>query len=115
MDFFARFLIGGLVVSLFAVLGDVLKPKTFAGLFAAAPSVALASLGLAYAKEGPQYVSLEGRSMIAGALGMVAYGLTVRWLTEDRKWPALGAALTSLALWTVISFCVLIFVLRGAA
>jgi hypothetical protein len=35
---------GGILVSAFAVLGDVLKPKRFAGLFAAAPSVALATL-----------------------------------------------------------------------
>jgi hypothetical protein len=35
-----RFLIGGTVVSLFAVLGDVFRPKSFAGLFDCAPSVA---------------------------------------------------------------------------
>jgi hypothetical protein len=34
MDFIFRFVVGGLIVSLFAVLGDVLKPKTFARLFA---------------------------------------------------------------------------------
>jgi hypothetical protein len=28
-----RFIVGGFVVSLFAVIGDVLKPKGFAGLF----------------------------------------------------------------------------------
>ena len=33
-------------MSLFAILGDPLKPKSFAGLFGAAPSVALATLGL---------------------------------------------------------------------
>ena len=33
-------------MSLFAILGDPLKPKSFAGLFDAAPSVALATLGL---------------------------------------------------------------------
>jgi hypothetical protein len=38
--------VGGVVVSLFAILGDTLKPKSFAGLFGAAPSVALATLGL---------------------------------------------------------------------
>jgi Protein of unknown function (DUF3147) len=38
-----RFVAGGLIVSLFAVLGDVLRPKSFAGLFGAAPSVALAT------------------------------------------------------------------------
>ena len=39
-----RFIIGGMIVSAFAIIGDVLKPKTFAGLFGAAPSVALATL-----------------------------------------------------------------------
>jgi hypothetical protein len=32
-----RFLVGGAVVSVFALIGDVLKPKSFAGLFGAAP------------------------------------------------------------------------------
>ena len=46
-EYVARFLIGGVAVSLFAVLGDLLRPKSFAGLFGAAPSVALATLGVA--------------------------------------------------------------------
>ena len=49
-----RFLVGGAMVSVFALIGDVLKPKSFAGLFGAAPSVALATLGLTVAtKERP--------------------------------------------------------------
>ena len=52
MDYVIRFLAGGLVVSLFAVAGDVLRPKSFAGLFGAAPSVALATLTLAFWKHG---------------------------------------------------------------
>jgi len=43
MDLILRFLVGGAVVSFFAMVGDTLKPKSFAGLFAAAPSVALAT------------------------------------------------------------------------
>jgi hypothetical protein len=54
-----RFLVGGAVVSLFAILGDLLKPKTFAGLFGAAPSVALATLGLTIVKDGKLYASRE--------------------------------------------------------
>jgi len=46
MQLVIRFLVGGVIVSLFAVLGDVLQPKSFAGLFGAAPSVALATLAL---------------------------------------------------------------------
>jgi hypothetical protein len=34
-----RIVIGGAVVSAFAILGDLLKPKSFAGIFGAAPSV----------------------------------------------------------------------------
>ncbi len=48
MEYFVRFLVGGIVVSAFAVLGDVLRPKSFAGLFGAAPSLALATLSLAF-------------------------------------------------------------------
>jgi hypothetical protein len=40
MELIARFLLGGIVVSFFAVLRDALKPKSFAGLLGAAPSVA---------------------------------------------------------------------------
>lgn len=46
MELLLRFLIGGSVVSLFAIAGDVFRPKSFAGLFGAAPSVALATLAL---------------------------------------------------------------------
>jgi hypothetical protein len=36
VDYALRFFIGGFVVSFFALLGDVLHPKSFAGLFGAA-------------------------------------------------------------------------------
>jgi hypothetical protein len=45
-EMLVRAVLGGIVVSSFAVLGDVLKPKSFAGLFGAARSVALATLAL---------------------------------------------------------------------
>jgi uncharacterized membrane protein (GlpM family) len=51
-EYLLRFVLGGLVVLLFAVLGDLLRPKSFAGLFGAAPSVALATLGIAVAEHG---------------------------------------------------------------
>lgn len=56
-----RALVGGAVVSAFAMLGDLLKPKSFAGLFGAAPSVALATLVLTVIKDGKGYASLEAR------------------------------------------------------
>ena len=47
-----RFIIGGMFVSVFAILGDLLEPKSFAGLFGAAPSVALATLLLTVHRQG---------------------------------------------------------------
>ncbi|MBV9885950.1 MAG: DUF3147 family protein [Acidobacteria bacterium] len=70
-----RFLVGGLVVSVFASLADTLKPKSFAGLFGAAPSVALATLGLTIAVDGRSYAAVEARSMVAGAAGFLVYAI----------------------------------------
>lgn len=68
-----RVLAGGALVVAFAMLGDALKPKMFAGLFGAAPSVATASLlvsGLAMgAAKDERYAS----GMIAGAIGLIVY------------------------------------------
>jgi hypothetical protein len=66
-----RVIVGGVVVSAFALLGDLLKPKSFAGLFGAAPSVALATLVLTVMKDGKGYASTEARSMILGAVAFV--------------------------------------------
>jgi hypothetical protein len=68
MDYAVRFIAGGLIVSVFAILGDVLRPKSFAGLFRAVPSVALVTLTLALIKQGPNYVNLEARSMVLARL-----------------------------------------------
>ena len=97
-----RFLIGGVVVSLFAVFGDLFKPKSFAGLFGAAPSVALATLGLTFAKHGGVYAATEGRSMVLGAIALFVYSQLVAWLLMRRHWPALVTAIFALVPW----FCV---------
>ena len=47
-----RFFAGAFLVSLFSCLGDVLRPKTFAGLFGAAPSIAIATLLITYVTKG---------------------------------------------------------------
>ena len=53
-----RFLVGGVLVSTFALLGEIFRPKSFAGLFGAAPSIALATVGLPIPKdEAPRATS----------------------------------------------------------
>src|SRR5437879_4341051 len=102
-EYLLRFIVGGLVVSAFAVLGDVLRPKSFAGLFGAAPSIALATLGLALWKEGGDYVSIEGRSMMLGALALAAYSLLVCQLLKRLRWSALAATTAAILLWLVVA------------
>jgi hypothetical protein len=99
MDYVVRFLAGGVAVSLFAVVGDILRPKSFAGLFGAAPSVALATLTLAFLKQGPSYVAIEGRSMVLGAFALVLYSVTVCQLIVRRGASALVATSCAMALW----------------
>ncbi len=67
MQIVFRFLIGGSVVSLFALLSDLLKPKSFAGIFGAAPSVALATLALTISSKGSQYAAQELQATSCGA------------------------------------------------
>jgi uncharacterized protein DUF3147 len=99
-----RFLVGGLVVSGFALLGDLIKPKSFAGLFGAAPSVALATLGLAVAIEGRSYAALEARSMTAGAVAFFLYASCASRLMMRRKLPALLVTAALVPLWMAAAF-----------
>lgn len=99
LQYLFRFLVGGAIVSLFASLGDVLKPKSFAGLFGAAPSVALATLGLTLFVDGKAYVALEGRSMIVGAVSFFVYSALCAWLMLRKKIDAAPAAIGSLVVW----------------
>ena len=103
-DIILRFVIGGLFVTAFAVIGDLFKPKTFAGLFGAAPSVALATLALTIAKEGKQFAALEARSMLAGAAALCLYSIAVSRLTMRWRLPAMRATLAALVVWFGTAF-----------
>jgi hypothetical protein len=99
-----RFVVGGLIVSAFAVLGDLFHPKSFAGIFDAAPSVALATLLLTVQTQDSDYAALEARSMLAGAIALAAYSQLCSLLLMRRNWPSLGAAIGALPLWFVVAF-----------
>ena len=99
-----RFLIGGTLVSTFAFIGDLLRPKSFAGLFGAAPSVALASLALTIASKGKGYAAVEARSMIAGAVAFFLYASIVSTVMMRYKPPALTATLALMPVWFVTAY-----------
>jgi hypothetical protein len=103
-EYVIRFVVGGIVVSAFAMLGDVLRPKSFAGLFGAAPSVALATLGIAVYQHGAAYASTQSLWMMAGAVALAVYSVVVCHLMIRARLRALPATLLSLVVWLAVAF-----------
>ena len=95
---------GGAIVSAFAVIADVLKPKSFAGLFGAAPSVALATLILTVQSKGAAYAALEARSMLVGAVAFAIYGLIVCRVLAGSVRSVMAVAGLMLLIWFGIAF-----------
>jgi len=103
-DILLRIVIGGVAVSAFAMLGELLKPKSFAGLFGAAPAVSLATLVLTVMKEGKAYASLEARSMVLGAIAFVVYAAIISRLMIRRRMQILSATTLGLRIWFACAF-----------
>src|ERR1700716_2878900 len=96
-----RALIGGVAVVAFSLLGTAAHPKRFAGLFAGAPSVAIASLAVTVVLKGPAAAVPYAQGMLIGSAGMLAYCLVSLYLIE-RLHALLGSILAWLA-WLVVA------------
>jgi hypothetical protein len=103
-------LAGGTLVAGFSVLGDLLKPKAFAGIFGAAPSVALASLLITAVTSGGSKAATSAHGMIAGAVGMVCYCIAASALVK--RFGALGGSILAWVAWIVPSVLVYWFMIR---
>jgi hypothetical protein len=103
LEYSLRFLAGGIAVSAFAALGDALRPKSFAGLFGAAPSIALATLLLTLSQKGAPFVALEGRSMIVGAFALAAYSWSVCVLLKRFLLSSWAATMAALIVWFAVA------------
>ena len=66
-------LAGGVFVLAFAALAQTISPKRFAGVFSAAPSVALGSLLVTLAFSGAGEVGRSARGMQVGAVAFTVY------------------------------------------
>jgi len=103
-EYVVRFIAGGMIVSAFAILGDMLRPKSFAGLLGAAPSVALATLGIAVVQHGPHYAAAESWTMIYGAVALGCYSVAVCHLLMRYSLNALPATILASAVWLAVAF-----------
>ena len=99
-----RFLIGGVLISAFAILGDALRPKSFAGLFSAAPSVALATLAITIHTKGKLYAAEEGETMLLGAIAFLLYATLTSLILSRFRPSALKASIAMLPVWFLVSF-----------
>jgi hypothetical protein len=103
-EMIVRFMIGGIAVSVFATLGDVLKPKSFAGLFGAAPSVAIATLALAVSAHGSGYAAIEATTMVAGAVAFLVYACVVASVVRRFQVSVTATAALLVPIWFMTAF-----------
>jgi Protein of unknown function (DUF3147) len=103
-EYLIRFLAGGIAVSAFAALGDVFRPKTFAGLFGAAPSIAIATLMIGLFNKDTHYVALEGRSMMLGAIALGLYSALSCQLMKRVQLSGIASTISAAAAWLVSAF-----------
>jgi Protein of unknown function (DUF3147) len=99
--FAARALVGGLAVVAFSLVAEAGRPKRFAGLFAAAPSVAVASLAVTVLSKGAQGTVPYAEGMLIGSAGMLAYCLVSLYLIE--RLHALVGSILSWVAWFVVA------------
>jgi hypothetical protein len=67
-----RFLIGGVVVSVFATMGDILRPKSFGGLFGAARwNVPARVAAIAQFRPSQKFLLRGGNNLCATQFGYV--------------------------------------------
>jgi hypothetical protein len=92
-------LAAGLFVLAFAALAQTLTPKRFAGVFSAAPSVALGSLLITAAFSGVGHAASAARGMLVGAAAFTVYCVAAVPLVG--RFGALRGSLGSLGAWAV--------------
>ena len=87
-ELIVRFLIGGVIVSFFAVLAEI----------------ALATIGITISAHGKTYAAIEARSMIYGAIAFLLYASCVCIVLIRLKPPALAATVFLMPVWFAVSF-----------
>lgn len=107
-----RFLIGGAAVAVFSFIGCLFTPKSFAGLFGAAPSVALATLAMTVSKNGSNYAAVEAYSMIGGAIAFFLYASATSAVLMTKRYSTLRTTIVCMTVWFGSAFLLWQFWLR---
>jgi hypothetical protein len=103
-------LVGGTAVVAFAALGELLRPRGLAGIFAAAPSVALASLAVTSVASGSSSAMAQAVGMVAGAAALLVACLV--GIEAVKRLGTLRGSLGAVALWLLVGLSLGSLVLR---
>jgi uncharacterized membrane protein len=103
LSYLAKFIAGGLLVCVFALISQVCKPKQFAGIFSAAPSVLLAGLGITLLTKGAIHAALTTEGATAGAIGLICY--CVMATPAIKRFKTIMGVIVSLLGWSLASLC----------
>ena len=117
-EYLTRFLFGGIVTVVATLISEHYGPiigglfLAFPGIFAAAPTIALASLSLTAHQHGNAYIALEARSMICGALAFFLYACVVSFILMRYRPRSLVAAGALSPIWFAVAFTLWALLLR---
>ncbi len=92
---------GGLLVLAFAALAETISPKPFAGVFSAAPSVALGGLLVTFGFTGAASLVRPSEGMQVGAVAFAVYCVAAAGLVK-----VLGAwwgSAAAIGVWAVVA------------
>jgi hypothetical protein len=106
----AKALIGGTVVCAFAAVGEFLRPRGLAGIFAAAPSVALASLAVTSIATGAGSATNQATAMVAGAAALLVYCLA--GIESVKRFGGMRGATAAMIPWLAVAIGLWAVVLR---
>jgi uncharacterized membrane protein (GlpM family) len=94
-------LFGGLFVVVFALVSEVATPKRFAGIFSAAPSVALGGLAVTLVTKGTHDVETAAVGMAVGGFALLVYSAAA--VPALRRFGALKGAAIAVLAWLLVA------------
>ena len=95
-------LVGGLGVVAFAAVARVLRPERLAGVFAAAPSVAVGSLAVVVLVSGERDGFLAAKGMVVGAAALVGASLAGAIASRPADGAAVPISVATCATWLAL-------------
>ncbi len=102
--------VGGVLVVVFALVGELVRPRSLAGVTSGAPSVAAAGLLVTLLTSGVAMAWNLSLGMIAGAVALVSWCLV--GVDAVKRFGGLKGSLTATGLWFAVAFALWAVVLR---